>query len=325
MSAGVFGCMRAWRAGLAVLALAALASCGSGEQVEPFEPTRILSFGDEQSLLEGIPNGLKYSVNFFNTTTSLTECSSFPIWTQLLAANFGLTYAECNPNGVTNPQGHILAEPGAKVADFQVQINDFLQQGNAFGSRDLVTVFVGMHDILEIYEQFNADPTLAASALLQRAKARGAALAGQINRIADADGRVVYTTIHDLGLSPFGRAEKARVPTGIDRAALLSDLTDEFNLGVKINARNDGRLIGLVTGDELSKIIVNNASVNGFTNVSTGVCNPDLEVLTDCTSQTLVTDGSATTFYWAGSTYLSPGGHSQLGAAAINRARNNPF
>lgn len=323
MSAGVFGCMRAWRAGLAVLALAGLGSCGSGEQVEPFEPTRILSFGDEQSLLVGGPNGTKYSVNFFNTTADTTDCSVFPIWTQILASNFGLTYAACNPSGVANPQGRILATLNAKVADFQVQVNDFLQQGNAFGSRDLVTVFVGMHDILEIYRQFDADPTLAASTLLQRAKARGAALAGQINRIADADGRVVYTTIHDLGLSPFGRAEKARVPTGIDRAALLSDLTDEFNLGVKINARNDGRLIGLVTGDELSKIIVNNASANGFTNVSTAVCMPT-DLLT-CTSQTLVTDGSATTFYWAGSTYLSPGGHDVLGDAAVNRARNNPF
>lgn len=324
MSAGVFGCMRAWRAGLAVLALAALASCGSGEQVEPFAPTRILSFGDEQSLLVEGPSGTtKYSVNSFNTTTNLFECSTFPIWTQLLAANFGLTYEECNPGNVANPQGFILAKPNAKVADLQGQIDEFLQQGNTFGSRDLVTVFVGMHDILEIYAQFDADPTLAESTLLQRAKARGAALAGQINRIADADGRVVYSTIHDLGLSPFGRAEQARVPTGINRAALLSDLTDEFNLGVKINARNDGRLIGLVTGDELSKIIVNNASANGFTNVSTAVCVP-ADLLT-CTGQTLVTDGSATTYYWAGGTYLSPGGHNTLGVAAINRARNNPF
>jgi outer membrane lipase/esterase len=324
MSAGVFGCMRVWRAGLAVLALAALASCGSGEQVEPFEPTRILSFGDEQSLLVVGTNGTtKYSVNSFNTTTNLFECNTFPIWTQLLAANFGLTYEGCNPSSVANPQGRIFAAPNAKVADLQAQVNDFLQQGNVFGSRDLVTVFVGMHDIVEIYRQLDADPPPAVSTLLQQAKARGAALAGQINRIADADGRVVYTTIHDLGLSPFGRAEKARVPTGIDRAALLSDLTDEFNLGVKINARNDGRLIGLVTGDELSKIIVNNASVNGFTNVSTAVCMPT-DLLT-CTSATLVPEGSATTFYWAGSTYLSPGGHSQLGAAAINRARNNPF
>jgi outer membrane lipase/esterase len=318
MSAGVFGCMRVWRAGLAVLALAALGSCGSGEQVEPFAPTRILSFGDEQSLLVVNSNGTtKYSVNSFNTTTNLFECNSLPIWTQLLAANFGLTYAECNPGNVANPQGRIFATENAKVADLQLQINNFLSS-DSFNSRDLVTIYVGLHDIVEIFNAAPLNPSAAdRQALLDQAKARGAALAGQINRIADDDGRIIYTTIQDLGLAPLGRA------AGTAGAELLSDLTDAFNLGVKINARNDGRLIGLVTGDELSKIIVNNASANGFTNVSTAVCVP-ADLLT-CTGQTLVPDGSATTYYWAGSTHLSPGGHNTLGVAAINRARNNPF
>jgi outer membrane lipase/esterase len=318
MSAGVFGCMRVWRAGLAVLALAALGSCGSGEQVEPFAPTRILSFGDEQSLLVvGSSGTTKYSVNSFNTTTNRFECSTFPIWTQMLAANFGLTYAECNPSNVANPQGRIFATENAKVADLQLQINNFLLS-DSFNSRDLVTIYVGLHDIVEIFNAAPASPSAAdRQALLDQAKARGAALAGQINRIADADGRIIYTTIQDLGLAPLGQA------AGTARATLLSNLTDAFNLGVKISARNDGRLIGLVTGDELSKIIVNNAKANSFTNVSTAVCLPT-DLLT-CTGQTLVPDGSASTYYWASTTHLSPGGHDRLGVAAINRARNNPF
>jgi outer membrane lipase/esterase len=313
--------MRAWRAAVVVLGLAALSSCGSGEQVEPFNPTRILAFGDEQSMLvepDGDPrNGDKFSVNFFNTATGKRECSGFPIWTQIVAASFNLTFRECNPNNVANPQGQVLATENATVADFAQQIDLFLQTGS-FGPQDLVTVYVGLHDILAVYEDGLANPGLGRDALRALVSARGTMLAQQINRIADADGRVLYTTIQDLGVAPLGRANNAR------DAALLTDLTNAFNLGVKITVKNDGRLIGLVTGDEISKIVGANAAVNGFNNVDTGVCNTGVALL-DCTNQTLVTNGDANTFYWADDTRLSPGGHNRLGNAAVARARGNPF
>lgn len=313
--------MRVWRAAVVVLGLAALASCGSGEQVEPFNPTRILAFGDEQSMLvepDGDPrNGSKFSVNFFNTATGKRECGGLPIWTQIVAASFNLTFRECNPSNVANPQGRVLATENATVADFAQQIDLFLQT-DSFGPQDLVTVYVGLHDILAVYADGQANPGLGRDALRGLVKARGTALAQQINRIANADGRVLYTTIQDLGLAPLGRANNGR------DAALLTELTDEFNLGVKIAVRNDGRLIGLVTGDELTKIIAVNPQANRFANVSTAVCNAGVALL-DCTNQTLVTGGDASTFLWADDTHLSPGGHAALGSAAVTRARGNPF
>jgi hypothetical protein len=47
--------------------------------------------------------------------------------------------------------------------------------------------------------------------------------------------------------------------------------------------------------------------------------------ITDCTSKTLVTDGSGDTWLWASDTLLSPAGQARLGVLAQTRAKNNPF
>lgn len=45
----------------------------------------------------------------------------------------------------------------------------------------------------------------------------------------------------------------------------------------------------------------------------------------DCTSKTLVTDATTTTWLWANDTLLSPAGHNRLGSIAQTRALSNPF
>lgn len=310
-------CRRAWRACGVAVGLALLVSCGgSGQQVEPFAPKRVLVFGDEQSLLQA--DGKKYSINALDTTGALS-CAASPVWTQSLAANFGMVFPGC-PGTVAEPQGRMYASVNAKVADVAVQIDSHLG-GDTFSRTDLVTVFAGLHDILDIYAQF---PGRSRTDVIQDASAAGAALAAQINRIAQADGRVIYVTLQDLGRSPFGLAQRIANPGDIDRATLLSDLTNSFNKSLKLAVINDGRLIGLVSEDELSVVVTNNPGNGGFANVTDAACL-DTVALVDCTSATLVAGATASSFYWADATHLSAGAQATLSQAAQVRARGNPF
>lgn len=311
-------CRRAWRACGVAVGLALLASCGgSGEQVEPFAPTRILVFGDEQSLLQA--DGRKYSINAQDSTTGALDCAAFPVWTQSLAANFGMVFPGC-PGTVAEPQGRMYATVNAKVADVASQINSHLG-GDTFSRTDLVTVFAGLHDILDLYAEF---PGRSRDDLLRDSEAAGTALAQQINRIARADGRVIYVTLQDMGRTPFALAQRIANPGDIDRVTLLSDMTNSFNKALKLSVINDGRLIGLVSEDELSVVVTNNPGSGGYANATDAACL-DTVALVDCTSLTLVANATATSFYWADATHLSAGAQANLSQAAQVRARGNPF
>jgi outer membrane lipase/esterase len=310
-------CRRAWRACGVAIGLALLASCGgSGQQVEPFVPTRVLVFGDEQSLVEA--DGRKYSINILDENLALS-CAAGPVWTQSLAANFGIVFPGC-PGTVAQPQGRMYATVNAKVADVAVQISSHLG-GDNFSRTDLVTVFAGLHDILELYAQF---PGRSRNDLLQDAGAAGTALAQQINRIARADGRVIFVTLQDMGRTPFALAQRIANPGDIDRVALLSDMTKSFNDKLKDVVINDGRLIGRVDEDQLSQVITSNPGTSGFANTTDAACLSTV-ALANCTNVTLVPNATVTSFYWADPTHLSTGAQASLGQAAQVRARGNPF
>src|SRR5690349_21529694 len=102
-------------AGLLAVAALALASCGGGTyQVNEFVPARILTFGDENNLLVA-PQGLKYTINGLSDATDLVDCSVLPLWNQLLATSFGMTYAECNPEAVASPTAFNFSTVGATI------------------------------------------------------------------------------------------------------------------------------------------------------------------------------------------------------------------
>jgi hypothetical protein len=67
----------------------------------------------------------------------------------------------------------------------------------------------------------------------------------------------------------------------------------------------------------------------GFTNPFAGVCDLTQSQLTppsilDCTAQTFVPGGNAG-YFWADDLHLSATAQNLFGAAAIERAQNNPF
>lgn len=318
-------CLRR-KAAHAVLAVAAvtLVGCGGGSRVADFHPTRILSFGDETSVITA--DGRKYTVNAVVSGTSTVDCSANLIWVQALAKNYGLVFPQCNPGAVAAPTGRILAVPGAKIADLPAQIDAFVAADRLL-DHDLATVLAGANDVVELYRQF---PTQSADALVAAAEARGTALADQVNRISLTGARVVVATVLRQGQTPFGVAEQAANPTSNPgRADLLNRLSDRLNAKLRIGLINDGRKIALVLADERISTIVSRPGDFSFVNATQAACLASAAPPA-CTTQTLTTSSTGTaadgsTWLWANDFNLSAGGQSRFGDAAVAAANNNPF
>ena len=325
------GTARSLRVAGGVLAAALIvAACGGSSSRETFAPARLIAFGDESSVITS--DGHKYTVNAVDATTGAYLCNTNPIWIQVLASAYGFGFAQCKPEGVTNEQALMRAAVGAKVADLSAQIDAFLLNVGDFTSKDLVTVLVGTNDIVEQYQAYDSQGEAAITATLT---ARGAAVAGQINRIANAGGKVLAVTVPDVGLTPYALAEKA-AHTDVDRAALLQRLSAAFNTALRLKLINDGTKIGLIIEDELIQAYVNAGTNAGLADWTDHACDPATGGLPisgtvpNCTTNTLFTNASGlkadpATWLWAGDVLLTPVGHARLGSAALSRAQNNPF
>ncbi|NUZ06453.1 esterase [Schlegelella sp. ID0723] len=319
----------AWCGG--VLVAAVVAACGGGEQVSSFEADRVIALGDESSVIEDVQNngnGRKYTVNATVSETDLTlDCLSNPLWIQVIAANYGTVFPECNPapNAVANPASRIRAKPGARIADLAAQIAA-QQAESPLNANDMVTVLVGQNDVLALYAEY---PTATEAQLLTRAEALGVELGRQINAITDMGPRVLVSTVIDVGETPFGRAEDAAHPTE-ERAGLLSRLTERLNEGMRATLINDGRRIGLVLTDGIISRIVDDPDIEDFDNAEDPACDLAKSKLNppsvlDCTVATLVPGATVRTYLWADNLHLSPGGQALFGDLARDRAQNNPF
>ena len=314
----------------AVLATALLAACGGGEQTTRFRAARVVVFGDESSLIvdtRGDANGSKFTVNATVSATDQTlVCSANPNWVQSVAALYSLVYPQCNPgpNPVVAPTSRMRATLGARAADLGAQI-DAQQAESPLGAGDLVTVLVGEYDVLAEYQSY---PVQSEAQLIANVEAEGAEVGRQVNRLADLGAKVILSTIVDVGVTPFAVAQRT-ANTDIDRAALLTRMSQRFNASLRATIVNDGRKIGLVLLDELVTTVGKFPGLLGFTNSSQGVCDLTKSTLTppstlDCTTQTLIANGSGA-YLWADSLHLGASAQNQLGTAAITRAQNNPF
>jgi outer membrane lipase/esterase len=326
------GLRAAMRATGLALGAALLASCGGGEQVEKFQPTRIVAFGDENSVIEDVPgeavdatkrNGRKYAVNYKADASAARDCRLLPIWNQSLATSYGLTFRECNPSGGP-ATGRIYAQPNTTAAAVQTQVDSFLADnpGNGFSNKVLVTVMAGTNDVRAQY--MNVKGGTPEADAIAAVEAAGTALAAQVNRIGQAGGRVIVSTIYDLGISPYGVAQVTA-----DKA-LLTQLTTRFNAKLRGGLLNDGHLIGLVLFDEsLRSIVVNGVGVNVSDQACAGMV-PDCDTTTLATAvtPTMVTPptrDTVTSWLWADDRHLGPYAQTTLGSLAETRATGNPF
>ena len=300
---------------LCIAALAALAACGGGtSQFIRFVPNRLIALGDETSVI--LADGRKYSVNAVFSDGSV-DCKSQPLWTQAVANLYGFAFAECNPDSLQATQARQFAFAGARAADLKTQIDTQISLGG-FAQTDLVTVLIGANDVLDQYALY---PAQNETALGDELRARGTAVAQQVNRLVGLGAKVIVSTVTDLGLSPYGISEKA-AHTDTDRAALLSRMVFQFNRGLRVNILQDGRYIGLVLADEFLQAAVASPGTYSLVNVTQAVCSTTLP---DCDTNSLVLNGNATTWLWADDTHVSAGGQSRLGQLATARALNNPF
>jgi outer membrane lipase/esterase len=294
---------------------AMLAACGGGtSQNEPFTPDRVVAMGDENSLIT--PAGLKYGVNGL-AADGTVDCNANPLWVQNVLGSYGYVFPECNPGNQLATQGVMRAALGARVGDLTTQV-DAQEAAGGFGGKTLVTVLVGMHDVLDLYAAFPARPE---AELIAEARERGVLLATQVNRMVDLGAKVIISTVPDMGLSPFGLAQKAAI-TDVDRSALLSRLTSALNGRLRVNVINDGRFIGLVLADEMVQAMSRSPISFGLVDASKPVC---AVAPPGCTTGTLIESGNSGTYLWADDIRFSLGGHVQLGALARQRALNNPF
>jgi outer membrane lipase/esterase len=314
----------------AVLAATLLAACGGseGEEVSDFRPARVIAFGDEESLIvdsRNDANGSKYTVN---ATVSATDpklvCNSSAVWSQSVAASYGLFFPQCNPNGVAAPASRIRATFGARAADLAAQI-DAQQVESPLGPGDLTTVLVGQYDVIAEYLKY---PAVGQDQLVANVEAAGAEVGRQVNRITDTGAKVLLSTIIDVGYSPYAVAQVTAHADG-NRAVLLSLLSQRFNAKLRATIVNDGRKIGLVLLDEIVTAVVKFPGYLGFTHVLTGVCDLTKSALTppsilDCTPMTVIAGGDPT-YFWADDLHLSASAQNVHGSNAIQRARNNPF
>ena len=299
----------------AVMALGLVAACGGGtSQSEPFLAQRYFAFGDDASALT--PAGRNYAVNGL-ATDGTVNCNALPIWTQQMAAFYGFVLAECNPTAKADIKARSYAAVGARVAEVADQVAAQVAAGG-FRDKDISTVLVGVNDIVELHGQY---PARSEAALLADARARGERTAAIVNRLVDLGSKVVVSTIPDMGLSPWARAQKA-LYTDTDRAALISRLSTAYNEQLGVKLRLDGRFIGLVQFDLQVQVINRSPASFGFANITDGACATPLP---NCTTATLVTNGDANLYLWADGTRLSAGGQAQLGSLATSRANRNPF
>ena len=315
--------------GAGVAGAVLLAACGGGSQVEAFHATRVLAFGDETSVINA--DGSKYSVNAVQTDLITLDCNNNLLWIQTVAAAYGLVFPECNTLPVSAPVSRILAFNGAKVADISTQVDQQLAN-DGFAPKDIVTMLVGANDILAQYADY---PRVSEADLTANVEQAGAALAAQVNRIANLGAKVLLSTTIDMGFTPLALTEEAANP---GRAALLSRLSARFNAALRANIMNDGRKIGLVKLDEYVSGVAKARAAGGgtFANTTLAACLPTAP-LPSCTPQTLGTDAGAVpppttpvaadgaTWLWADTTHLSAGGQTSLGSLALTRAQNNPF
>lgn len=301
-----------------------LASCGGGDPVVPFEPTRVLAFGDENSVITS--DGRKYTINTLATDADgvkTIDCQLGGLWVQRLAAGYGLVFPDCNPNAVPDPRSRIYAKAYTKVADLEAQIKAHLDTPDTFSGKDLVTLLTGQNDVLAQYALYDGTNEAQLQAAVYQA---GLSLAGQVSRIADAGGKVLVSTVPDLSRSPFALAENTAAGD-TSRSALIARLVVKFNEGLRVGiAGESGAEVAIMLTDELIQSMAKFPASYGMSDVTTPACDKTLAATVDlCTTDTLVSGATANNHLWADDTHISAGGHIYLGSLAGTRTRANPF
>lgn len=318
----------------AVLGSLLLAACGGGDQKETFRASRIVSFGDENTLIN--PDGTQYTVNnplaATATTPAYAPCAVNPAWIQVVATQYGLGFGECTGEAV-KPQAQMKAAVGETVAGARDKVNAF-HAATPLGTGDLVTLMVGAHDLLALYE---ANPTASGSDLttLQNAAfERGRDLGSLAFEVVGRGPKVLITTVHNLSTAPLA-------PTGTDadaaaRRKVLDTISKAFNDGLNDRLSDDpnggGRSGAVLEVDQQIEKYRRNVDA-AYTAIGdrinpacvvAGTTTPMADADLDTCTSTSATDARLTNL-WAGRMQFGVATHLQLGLDAVTRITGNPL
>lgn len=311
---------------LAVVSMALLTACGGGtSQVEVFKPARVVILGDESSVIvdDGKADGFKYGIND-RTATTAGKCQVLPTFSQSVLTLYGYVTKECNPNAVT-PKAEIQARVNGRVEDATTGLTaQVARVTGGLSKTDLVTVMMGVNDVIAVYERFrNGQLTLAQA--VAESQRLGTVTAAAVNAILGTGARALVFTIPDMSLSPYATAQET---AKAGAKAALASMSYEFNafLRTRIDpTKYDGRNYGLILADDI--VTAMHISPTSFLlspyNVTTAACTTTSVV--NCLTTTLQTDAGTNTHLWASDRHLGPEAHVRIGSQAQARAANNPF
>jgi outer membrane lipase/esterase len=197
------------------------------------------------------------------------------------------------------------AAAGAKVADLQTQID-----GVAFTNTDLVTLTIGVHDVVAQFQRLSEAAPPALDDLKAALQSAGESAAAQLCPVLATGAKVVLVTAPDLGLSPYGLAQG---PAG---ASQLTQLTDAFTGALRLSVGDcrvdgnpaDGWDWGLIDGQEKIVQAVKSPLIYGGlrnpANVVGAACRGAQLDLSDqpgtaCDTSTLEVGASAESWLWS--------------------------
>ena len=280
---------------LACATMALLGACSSSEIVDPFTPTRILSVGDGFSDLG--QDGKRYTVND----------GSINIWTQYIAALYGLPLVASDQGGLSYARGDALVSSGANSIEAQV---DKLLAANKFAAGDLVVVNGGVADIVTTAARTDITYDQKVASL----NAAGLAMAAQVNRIVQAGAtHILASGVWPLGQTPLG--------TETGQVTNLNNLTLAFNNAFKIGMVNLGaNVLWLDTATYYNNVYYNPTAYPPLNNTVTKACTTVL--VTDCTPATITPGFDYNTLLFANGVYPTPSGHRLLGSFAQIQVAN---
>lgn len=310
--------LRLGAAGLALLG----AGCGGGDLVQPFEPQRILVFGDESSTIT--PSGNKYTVNGLtaDTANASIDCLANPIWVQSVASHYHMGFPQCPISSELEPtpRARNYATAGSGVDDIPAQIARH-ETTSGIVNTDMVTLLTGQNDIIEAYNNITTHDDMQGA--IDAVEAAGTRLGQMVNAFTETGARVLIGTVGNQGVTPFGLAEKA-AHDDFDRSEALRVLTERFNAKLRSTMVNDGTKIGLVQIDELTSTVVKFYASYGYTNITEGSCTVTLP---NCTTRTQVPGAleADARYFWADGLRFGPNFHRQVASLALQRSTNNPF
>jgi len=305
----------------ALLGAVLLASCGGGEQKEKFHASRVVTFGDENTLIRA--DGRQYTVNNDSAPPPATPCSLSPIWVQSVAAEYGLTFGECL--GTTARDNAVMrAAVGSTVATVAQAMADFNAAGAPLKSGDLVTLMVGAYDLIELATATPTPSDAELAALKNAAFERGRSLGSVVFDATARGAKGLITTVHNLGVTPLALRNELS-------AAVLSALTVSFNDGLYDRLSEDpnggGRSGALLEVDQqIEKYRRNfNGAYIAFTNYTDAACK-DVNGVPFATADLPTCNAMSNASYlWAGRIQFGLVTHGQLGSDAVARLRANPL